>query len=175
MWLPGLRRARYKETVWVPARPEVVIRWLCDPDRRRQAHHAYVGPWEIVEGPTFAPLTSGGLRVRYTRRYSELITNVEIVDDDLTDRSFSRRIVVVLRQRDARRSATMVARLRVDADEERGGANLAALAVAHFVGRARLLTLLGFDDTAYANAMMRQAQEICQQLLTVVLDEFKAS
>src|SRR5665213_52094 len=110
MWLPGVRSARHKATVWVPARPDVVIRWLCDPDRRQQAHYADVGGWEIVEGPTFEPLTSGGLRVRYTTRYSKWTANVESVDEDQSDRSFSRRIVIVSSRVGTRRSATMGSR-----------------------------------------------------------------
>ena len=167
MWPPGLRPARHKATVWVPARPEVVIRWLCDPDRRQQARSADVGTWEIVEGPTFAPLTSGGLRVRYTARHSNWTATVEILDEEQTDRSFSRQIVLVTSRADARSPFTTEAQLRVDADEARGGANLTARAVAHVVGR-------GFHNTAYATAMLRQAQDICQQVVTVVQEEFTA-
>ena len=174
VWLPGVRRARHKATVWVPARPEVVIPWLCDPDRRQEAHYADVGGWEIVEGPTFESLTSGGLRVRYTTRYSKWTANVESVDEDRTDRSFSRRIVLVSSRVGTRRSATMVVRMRVNADEARGGASITAHAVAHLVGRARLLVLLGRHDTAYANAMLRQAQDMCQRVSTLVLEEFPA-
>jgi hypothetical protein len=174
MWLPGLRRARHKATVWVPARPEVVIRWLCDPDRRQQAQHADLGTWELVEGPTFEPLTAGGLRLRYTLRYSRWTTNIEIVDDDQTERSLSRRIVMVRSQVGARWPATTLAWLRVDADDAEGGANLTAHAEAHLVGRARGFVLLGFHDTAYANAMLRQVQDMCQRVLNVVLEEFAA-
>ena len=149
-----------------------MIRWLCDPDRRQQALRADLGTWELVDDPTFEPLTSGGLRVRYSMRNSNWTTNFEIVDDDRTDRSFSRRIVMVSSQVGARRSGTMVARLRVDADEDRGGANLTAHAEAHLVGRARRLVLLGFHDIAYANAMLQQAQNICQQVSSVVLEKF---
>jgi hypothetical protein len=173
-WLPGLRRARHKATVWVPARPEVVIRWLCDPDRRQQAQRADLGTWELLEGPTFEPLTSGGLRVRHSLRYSKWTVSFEIVDDDRTDRSFSRRIVMVRSQVGALWPATTVAWLRVDADEAGGGANLTAHVEARLVGRARVFVLLGFRDTAYANAMLRQTQDICQQVLTVALEEFAA-
>ena len=163
----GLRPASHTATVWVPARPEVVIQWLCDPDRRQQALHADVGTWELVEGPTFEPLTSGGLRVRYTARHSNWTADVEIFDEERTDRSFSRQIVLVSGRAGARSPVTTQAQLRVDADEARGGANLTAQAVAQVVGR-------GFHNTAYSTAMRRHAQGICQQVVTVVQEEFAA-
>jgi hypothetical protein len=174
MWLPGLRPARHKATVWVPARPEVVIRWLCDPDRRQRPQHADLGPWELVEGPTFEPLTSGGLRVRFSVRYSKWTVSRESVDGERTARSFSRRIVSVRSRVGARRRATSVAWLRVDANEEAGGANLTAHVMARLVGRARLFVLLGFHDTAWAKVMLGDAHAVCQRVVAVVLQEFAA-
>ncbi len=173
MWLPGLRCARHKATVWVPARPEVVIRWLCDPDRRQQAQLGDLGAWELVDGPTFELLTSGGLRVRYSLRYSKWTVSFESADEDRTDRTFSRRIVMVRSQVGARWPATTVAWLRVDAEEADGGSHLTARVEARLVGRARLYVgLLGFRDTAYARAMALQAQDICQRVSTVALEKF---
>jgi hypothetical protein len=167
MWPPGLRPARHKAMVWVPAGPEVVIRWLCDPDRRQQARYADVGTWELVEGPTFEPLTSGGLRVRYTTRHSNWTANTEILDEERTDRSFSRRLVVVSSRAGSRSPATTEAQLHVDADEARGGTNLTAQAEAQLLGR-------GFHNTAYASAMLRLARDMCQRVVTVVQEEFTA-
>ena len=161
--------------MWVPARPEVVIRWLCDPGRRQQAQPGDPGTWELVEGPTFEPLVSGGLQVRYSLRYSKWTVSFEIVDDDRTDRTFSRRIVMVRSQVGAIWPATTVAWLRVDAAEAGGGSNLTASVEARLVGRARLFVLLGFRDTAYARATALQVQGICQEVLRVVLEEFAAT
>jgi hypothetical protein len=117
---------------------------------------------------------SGGLRLRYSLRYSKWTVSFEAVDDDRTERTFSRRIVMVRSQVGARWPATTVAWLRVDADEAGGGADLTASVEARLVGRARLFVLLGFRGTAYARAMVLQVQGICQQVLTVVLEEFAA-
>ena len=160
--------------MWVPAGPEVLIRWLCDLERRQQAQLGDLGAWELVEGPTFEPLTSGGLRVRYSVRYSKWTVSFEIVDDDRTDRTFSRRIVMVRSQVGAIWPATTVACLRVDADEAGGGSNLTASVEARLVGPARLFVHLGFRDTAYARVMARQVQGICQEVLSVVLEQFAA-
>jgi hypothetical protein len=112
--------------------------------------------------------------MHYTVHYSKSTTTVEVFDEHLADRSFTRRIVLVHRQAEARRPATAVARLRVDATEERGGSTVIVRALAHLAGRVRLFTLLGFRDAAYANAMAHQAQDICQQVLGAIREGFGA-